>query len=922
MSSMMEKKRGLILKFTACLCLALHPSCSEGPADKTTDRYRQIVDITRDEAALQEYLKPIPPTEPADALKTFETAGGFHMELVAHEPLVTEPVAATFDENGRMYVAEIVGYPYQPGPGEEPLGRIRLLEDRDGDGRFDVGHIFADRLVWPTGVAPWKGGVFASAPPDILYFKDTDGDGKADVREKVYTGFGVTNEQQMVNNLIWGVDHKIYASTGGDGGFIRPGDQPDAEPVSVYNRDFRFNPIERKLELITQTFQFGHSFDEWYNRFVCRAGSPGRHVVMPPGYLERNPYLFFDLHGYLTAGSMEVNPLVESRIPIYRISPTERWRKIREARRVFAGRIATLEDGTTGNYQAYAAAWSGVQVYRGHAYPESYRGSIFAGANTANLLHRRLLKPDGVTFKSVRADGENAEFVRSSDNWFRPVNSVNAPDGTLYVLDMSRELIEHGHVPKRVVKHLDFMRGSDRGRIYRVAPPDFKVPPVPRLSEASIQELVAHLEHPGGWWRETAHRLIYERQEASAIPLLRRLLRQSSQPLARMHALWSLKGLKALRDEDVAQGLADPSPGVRTHAIEHAETRLNRSKHLFEKVLELAGDENPRVRFRVALALGESKDRRVIDSLVRIAKTDSGDRWIRNSVLSSSAEFADRLFGRLVELEGFAEKPLSEDWLAPLARVVGGRGDASELNRLTLAAATHPSLADREEAQLAIVTSLAEGLSMNEKTLADLPGIPASATRMIQGLLDRSRSAATDTALPEEDRLSAIRLLLHDDFDRAKEPLMALIDHQQPQVLQLAAIEALASYNNPEIASLLLEPWSRHTPQVRNKVLASLLSRPSWTGTLLREVESERIPASQVAPKRRGLMMKHSEASIRELAVKLFGSDTPGPRQEVLANYQATLALPGHRDRGETVYRRECIKCHRLGSTEIWLVRI
>ena len=198
MSSMMEKKRGLVLNFTACLCLALHPSCSEGPADKTTDRYRQIVDITRDEAALQEYLKPIPPTEPADALKTFETAGGFHMELVAHEPLVTEPVAATFDENGRMYVAEIVGYPYQPGPGEEPLGRIRLLEDRDGDGRFDVGHIFADRLVWPTGVAPWKGGVFASAPPDILYFKDTDGDGKADVREKVYTGFGVTNEQQMV----------------------------------------------------------------------------------------------------------------------------------------------------------------------------------------------------------------------------------------------------------------------------------------------------------------------------------------------------------------------------------------------------------------------------------------------------------------------------------------------------------------------------------------------------------------------------------------------------------------------------------------------------------------------------------------------------------------------------------------------------
>ncbi len=859
MSSMAKKSWGSIQKLIVCPCLVLLLSCSDGPDDETKDRYRKIVDVTKDEAALKEYLKPIPPTEPADALKTFKTTGGFRMELVAHEPIVTEPVAATFDEDGRMYFAEIVGYPYQPGPGEEAKGRIRLLEDRDGDGRFDVGHIFADRLVWPTGVAPWKGGVFASAPPDIFFFKDTDGDGKADIREKVYTGFGVTNEQQMVNNLIWGVDHKIYASTGGDGGFIRPGDQPDAEPVSVYNRDFRFNPIERKLELITQTFQFGHSFDEWYNRFVCRAGSPGRHVVMPPGYLERNPYLFFDIHGYLTSGSMEVNPLVEGRIPIYRISPTERWRTIREARRVFAGRIATLEDGTTGNYQAYAAAWSGVQVYRGHAYPEQYRGSIFAGANTSNLLHRRLLKPDRVTFKSVRADGENVEFVRSSDNWFRPVNSVNAPDGTLYVLDMCRELIEHGHVPKRVVKHLDFLSGSDRGRIYRVAPPDFTVPPAPRLSEATIQKLVAHLEHPGGWWRETAHRLIYERQEASAIPLLRRLLKRSSEPLARMHALWSLKGLRALTDEDVAQGLADPSPEVRIHAVEHAEARIARSKRLFETVFKLAGDENPRVRFRVALALGESRDRRVIDGLVRIAQMDSGDRWVRNAVLSSSTELADLLFTRLVDLTGFAEEPLSSEWLAPLARVVGGRSIPSELNRLMLAAASHSALVDRSDVQLAIVTGLAEGLSINEKTLTELRGIPAAAGRMIEGLMDKSLSAATDSSLSEQDRLLAIRLLHHGGFDRVKEPLMALIDPQQPQALQLSAIEALTGYDNPKIASLLLEPWSGHGPQVRNKVLATLLSRPNWTVSLLKEIESEKIPASQVDPKRRARAADESQ---------------------------------------------------------------
>lgn len=896
--------------------LWISPSCMDDYADEAKDQYREIVDISRDPDALREYLKPIPPTEPAEALKTFETAEGFRMELVAHEPQVVEPLAATFDENGRMYVAEFYGYPRQPPPGEEGTGRIRLLEDRDGDGRYETAQVFADKLVWPTGVAVWKQGVFVSAPPDLLYFKDTDGDGRADIREKVYTGFGVTNEQQMLNNIIWGVDHKIYASTGGNGGYIRPGDQLDAEPISVYNRDFRLDPVSKKLELTTQTFQFGHSFGAWYNRFVCRAGSFGRHVVMPPGYLERNPYLFFDLHGYLTTGSMEVNALTEGRIPIYRTSPIERWRKLREARRIFAGRIARVEEGGREDYQAFAAAWAGVKVYTGHAYPEEYRGNIFTGAATANLLHRRVLEPDGASFRAVRAGTENTEFVRSSDNWFRPVNSVNAPDGTLYILDMYRELIEHGHVPERVLKHLDFSRGSEHGRIYRVAPLGFKVPPAPRLGEASIQELVGHLEHPGGWWRETAQRLIYERQDPVAIPGLRRLLKESKHPLARMHALWSLKGLKALRDEDVARALSDSSPGVRMHALEHAESRMNRSRGLFYRILEMAGDENPRVRLRVALALGAVRDRRILPALVKIARSDSQDRWIRNSVLSSSAHLADRLFTELLDLEGFDHAPLAQQWLAPLARVVGGRGMPSELSRLTRVTSTHPSLESQPDLQLAIVTSLAEGLAINGRTFSGLENLPASANTMIASLLDNSRSAVTDADLSEEERLAALRLLRHAAFEQVKQPLMALVDPRQPQALQLAAIEALAGYDEPEIASRLLESWATHTPKVRNGVLSGILSRLDWTRALLKAIESAEVPAHQIDAKRRELLMNQDDEGIRERALSLFKSTTPGDREKVLAEYQPALTLAGDRGRGERVFRRECIKCHRLGTIE------
>ncbi|XBH07685.1 PVC-type heme-binding CxxCH protein [Singulisphaera sp. Ch08] len=172
---------------------------------------------THTKEELGEFLKPLPPKTPAEALKTFETIDGFHMELVAAEPRIHSPVAGAFDENGNLYIAEMTDYPFKPRDGQKPLGAIRLLRDVDGDGEFDESHVFADGLLWAAGVAPWKGGVFVTSPPEIWYMKDTDGDHRADVRRKVYTGFGTGNEQGMLNNLTFGLDHKIYGSTSVNG---------------------------------------------------------------------------------------------------------------------------------------------------------------------------------------------------------------------------------------------------------------------------------------------------------------------------------------------------------------------------------------------------------------------------------------------------------------------------------------------------------------------------------------------------------------------------------------------------------------------------------------------------------------------------------------------------------------------------------
>ena len=578
------------------------------PADGVPDAWIEdasvAVDASRRTIAdplLERFLEPLPALTPDEALKTFETVDGFRMELVAAEPMVQSPVAASFDADGNLYVAEMRDYPYKPRPGKTPLGTVRLLARHRRRRPVRPEHRLRRRPALGRGDRAWKGGIFVTAPPDIWYLKDTDGDDRADVRKKVYTGFGTQNQQAMVNNLAWGLDHFIYGAASGNGGTIRPGDDPRAPGVSVEHSDFRFDPVTGAFELVSGNDQFGNTFDDWGNRFTCDESHPLSQAVLPRRELARNPYF---------AVPSTVQDIAGGSVPIFRISPMERWRQIRSSRRI-AHSVRTPESAGVSHHVVNAGA--GVTVYRGSAYPSEFYGNVFVGDAQNNLIHRRILIPDGATFKAVRGPREQTtEFVRSSDNWFRPVNFVNAPDGTLYALDMSRAVIEAIHIPLDVVKHLDLKRGRGQGRIYRIAPPGFRSTPPPRLSQATTAELVTALARPDAWYRDTAHRLIHERRDPSAIAPLRALLTPAGAgfPPARVNALWSLSGLKALRDDDIVITLYDRVPEVRAQAVQLAASRLDRSRALLDKVLELANDADSRVRFRVALALGDTRDPR------------------------------------------------------------------------------------------------------------------------------------------------------------------------------------------------------------------------------------------------------------------------------------------------------------------------
>ncbi len=879
----------------------------------------------RDEE-LSQFLRPLPATTPEEAVKTFEAVDGFTMQLVAQEPLVQSPVAAAFDSDGNLYVAEMRDYPFKPKPGGKPLGTVRLLRDRDGDGRFETSHVFADGLLWAAGIAPWKGGVFVTAPPDLWYLKDTDGDGTADVRQLIYTGFGTQNQQSMANNLAWGLDHLVYGAAAGNGGMIRSALDASKAPVSVEHNDFRFDPITTKFEPISGSDQFGNTFDDWGNRFICDESHPLSHPVLPLEYLAHNPFL---------AVPSVVQDIAGGSVPIFRISPIERWRQIRSSRRIAHG---TRSAESAGASHHVVDAGAGVTIYRGSAYPAEFYGNAFIGDAQNNLVHRRVLVPDGPTFQSRRGAREGAtEFVRSPDNWFRPVNFVNAPDGTLYVLDMSREVIEAIHIPLDVVKHLNLKRGRDQGRIYRIAPPGFRFTRPPRLSQATTAELVAALSRKDGWYRDTAHRLIYERQDQGAIAPLRALLgsgtaakparggtgaQEAPLPQTRVNALWSLEGLKALTDEDILSGLNDRDAGVRAQAVKLAAPGLRQSARVLAKVMALADDPDVAVRFQTALAIGRSDDARVEPALLRIARRDALDRWVRSAVLCSAVGTAARLLvdlwdqveaDRVRGTEALALRSLLDE----LAQMVGARNDPAEIDHVLDRLAIEAVVPARRELRDGLILALARGARGAGGRLQARAGAGNPGARLVAGLVAETRATVFDEHAPEAVRAGAIARLVRLEPGDSGTDVVKLLEPREPLAVQVAAVRALADSDSAGVAKILLARLRGFEPSVRTAAVETLLARTGWTRELLETLargDANGPSTGLIEPADRGRLLKHRDGQIARLAQKLFAQPAADTRARVISDYLTAIRSGGDRGRGGKVFERECKTCHKIGE--------
>jgi putative membrane-bound dehydrogenase-like protein len=845
-------------------------------------------------------LPRIPPHEPAEALSTFSVLDGFRIEQVAAEPLVASPVAIDFDADGRMYVVEMRDYSEQD---KERLGRVRIVEDVDGDGRFDKVTQFADDLSWPTAIACFDGGVFVGAAPDIYYLKDTDGDLVADERRLVFTGFSRGNVQGMLNSFHWGLDGRIHGTASSGGGHITRPDVAGFKAVNVNGRDFSFDP--RKLDLRAESggAQHGMSFDDWGRKFDCSNSDHIQMVMFEDRYLARNPAV--------SAQSSRVSIAADGpQAEVFRTSPIEPWRIVRTRLRVTGAASGPVEGG--GRAGGYFTGATGTTIYRGDAFGPEYLGQSFTGDVGSNIVHRKILTPDGVGFIADRAD-KGREFVASTDNWFRPAQFANAPDGALYVVDVYREVIEHPlSLPPEIKQHLDLTSGRDRGRIYRVVPEGFKQRALPKLSSATTAELVAALEHPNGWQRDTASRLLFERQDRAAIEPLKRLAVNSKLPQGRMHALYALAGLKALSADVLLGRLADEHPRVREHAVRLAENVPD----TWPKLCEMASDDDMRVRYQLAFSLGEIKDpafaERRNQALAKILRRDPSDPWIRLAVFSSLATGAGDFASLVASDEEWRKSDVGRDVLYETARYVGRQNNREEI--LKLLAALESFSAGELPVSSAVIRGLGDGMARGSATLqSQLAALGSErAQQILARMLKTAQAIATDEAQRAGDRVDAVRLLALGSFAEAGPVLCELISNRQPQNVQSAAVVTLGKFSDPRVADALLAAWPDMSPRLRAEATEILFSRSGYLQALLAAAESGSVSLTDVEPARLGTLEKHPDAEIRKRAAPLVAKVQLGRRSDVVEAYRGALSAAGDVSRGRQLFQKICASCHRV----------
>jgi len=843
--------------------------------------------------AMTEDLAAARPPSPAAVKAATVVAPGYDLRLVAAEPAVVDPVAITFDEQGRPYVVEYRDYPLGPPAGSPALSRVVRLDDADGDGFYEGSTVVADSVPFAQGVLAIRGGLLVTAAPDVLMLVDDDGDGRADRREVVATGFKVGNPQLRAACPQIDIDNSVSITGGLSGGVVtRPG-QPAAEGVSIDRRDVRIDLATGRISAASGFGQFGNAFDDLGRRFTTSNRNPLIAVRMPAAALARNT--FVDLGG----GFEDAAPSGA-------------------ASRVFpvAETYATAASHTGTHTSA-----CGMTIFRGDLLGPDAVGDAFICEPVSHLVTRRRLRPAGASFSSDHVGADGAEFLASRDPWFRPVFTATGPDGAVWVIDMCRRTIEHPqYMPPGLAETLDLRAGDRAGRIWRIQREGLK--PRPWTAPTTAAAAAALLADPNGWRRSTAQRLLVEGRFPDAEAAVRTLLATQPPAIAIAHALWTLQGLGRITPTDIRAAAGAAAAGVRETAARLA-LLIDPDGLAAEIADRLGDDDDAHVRLAATLAAAGSPAPSATATLAAAAGRVPHDSWIDRAVLSGAVGRAAPLLESVgaVSATNAPDEP-SVDFVERLAATAAGVAATAERK---------PDAAADVDAVLAALSSRAAAGQSGWFDIAVLSGLTSrlplallsrpAAAAAIPAVLARAEAVARDGNAVVAVRKVAIRLLgsVARSADRqqaaaARAALMGLIGSGAGGDLQAAAVAAIVRAGDAAAIGGVVETIVKGDlePAVRAAAVTALADRREAAPPLLAAIEAGKVSASAVPLDRRAALARSPDAVVREAAARIWNTGGgAGLSEQEIGGIVATVRAGGSVDRGRELFVKHCAACHQ-----------
>lgn len=807
------------------------------------------------------------PLSPEESAKKWHVRAGYRIELVAAEPVVLDPVAFDWDEDGRLWVIEMADYPLGMDGNGKAGGRVVRLEDTDHDGRYDKRSVIVSDLSYPTGILTWREGVIVTAAPDI-FFISPDG-----TKKVLYTGFSTGNQQLRVNGLRWGMDGWVYCAAGAHHGCYNKGTQIECkltgEKIDLGSRDFRFKPDTGEFDPQSGPSQFGRARDDWGHWFGVQNSFPLWHYVLQDHYLRRNPNVI---------PPDPIQQLFSRNPPVHPASSMEkRFHSFDQA-----GRFTSA---------------CGIEVYRDQVLFTDGKMHAFTCEPFHNVVQHHILEDDGVTFKAVRDPAESKmDFLASEDRWCRPVMVRTGPDGALWVADMYRYMIEHPQwLPQNGKEELlpHYREGDDRGRIWRVVKVQRAKGEEQRVSEWT-KEWDSWLVSSNGWLRDRAQ-MALSQLNASA---LNEAMLNGPKPwgaIAKTQVYWTVLNKKLLSTQMCLELLGDSSPRPREQALKMSEQlgwnpKLEESVLLEKALAKLISDEDAKVRLQLACTLGELKFEWAGDLLAELLNNAEPGSPLQGAALSSVLPHLERVCERT--------------------------------NAKPFAMLMRCALATKNEKAIAALVTRLEAQNRLEELLAVLDEKNLSLADFAQQVTDAKARAAVDQmvmqlkraaeALNTAPTIESMALLATDRGHR--ETVKGLLPELWAKTGGAEVLRLVAKLQPKGGEQFLLEGWDQRTPALRAQILETLLSNDEWALALLKRSEAKACDAAM-----RARLIKHPKKNIANLAQKVFADNTNATRAAVVQKFKPALKLQGDSARGKIVFASVCISCHKLDGVGLEL---